>query len=66
MKLSPGYVHAVHPDHGESVTYTPGQLLPEWVADALDNGAQLVPVADGEFNLVRKHRPVPGRLNVRK
>ena len=56
VQLSPGYVHAVHPDHGEPVTYAPGQLLPEWVTDALDNGAQLVAAGDGEFDLVRKAR----------
>lgn len=41
-RLSPGYIHAIHPDHGEAVVYTPGQLLPEWVCDRLDAGAPLL------------------------
>ena len=41
--LSPGYVHAVSPVHGEPVVFSPGQLLPEWVRDELDAGAVLVP-----------------------
>jgi hypothetical protein len=59
MRLSPGYVHALHPEHGEPVTYTPGQALPQWVLEALDNGAELVPEEDGVFKLVRKDRPAP-------
>jgi hypothetical protein len=27
------FVHAVHPDHGEQVVFTPGELLPEWALD---------------------------------
>jgi hypothetical protein len=51
-RLAPGYVHAVHPDHGEPVVYTPGQLLPDWVAEAIEGGAQLVAdEAEGSFTL---------------
>ena len=53
--LSPGYIHcAKHPDHGEPVTYAPGQELPDWVNELLGNGATLRPVLDetGSFDLV--------------
>lgn len=41
--LSPGLVKvASHPDHGEPVDYQPGQLLPEWLASMLENGAGLL------------------------
>jgi hypothetical protein len=36
--LSPGYVRCpagMHPGHDDAVVFTPGQLLPEWVAEAL-------------------------------
>lgn len=33
--IAPGFVRAVHPDHGQVVVYTPGEALPEWVADLL-------------------------------
>jgi hypothetical protein len=55
MMLSPGYIHChAHPDHGEPVTYCPGQALPEWVENLLAEGATLRPVKDrvGEFDLV--------------
>ena len=42
-RMSPGYVHAVSPEHGEPVVFSPGQLLPGWMAEALDGGAVLVP-----------------------
>ena len=43
-RLSPGYVHvAAHPGHGEPVVFSPGQLLPDWVAERLDAGATLTP-----------------------
>jgi len=60
--LSPGHIRvAKHPEHGEPVVYVPGELLPEYVADALANGAMLRPVPDmpGVFDLVRADRPVP-------
>ena len=28
-----GYVHAVHPDHGEPVVFVPGEMLPSWAVD---------------------------------
>ena len=31
---APGYVHATDPDHGEPVVFVPGELLPEWAAEA--------------------------------
>lgn len=61
-RLSPGYLHAVHPDHGEPVVYTPGQALPEWVRDALAAGATLAPDEhEGSFTLKpRGGSAVPG------
>ena len=35
---SPGYIRAVHPEHGEDVVFVPGELLPQWAADALQAG----------------------------
>jgi hypothetical protein len=35
---SPGYVMVppgMYPDHGEAVTFVPGEMLPAWAADAL-------------------------------
>lgn len=56
-RLAPGYVHCdAHPEHGEPVVYTPGELLPEWVRDALAGGAMLAPTSPGHFRLVE-----PGR-----
>lgn len=61
--LSPGYIRvARHPEHGEAVVYAPGQLLPQWVTDALDGGALLRPVSEGVFELVR---PSPARAGRR-
>jgi hypothetical protein len=37
---SPGYVQVpagMHPDHGEPVTFVPGEMLPVWAAEALLN-----------------------------
>jgi hypothetical protein len=37
---SPGYVlvpAGMHPDHGEPVTFVPGEMLPVWAAEALLN-----------------------------
>jgi hypothetical protein len=58
-RLAPGYVHAEDPEHPEygTLTFTPGQLLPAWVRDALDAGAPLLPEDEGVFNL----GPVPKR-----
>lgn len=36
--LSPGVVEVpagMHPDHGDAVVFTPGELLPDWAAAAL-------------------------------
>ncbi len=62
MRFAPGIVHAVHPEHGGVVTYTPGQLLPDWLREELAAGAALVPEADGVLML----GPVPGRHAPRK
>lgn len=35
---SPGYIRAVHPEHGEPVVFVPGELLPDWAAEALAAG----------------------------
>jgi hypothetical protein len=37
-QVAPGYVYVAHPDHGEPVVFVPGELLPDWAADALDAG----------------------------
>jgi hypothetical protein len=52
--LSPGYVRCaagMHPDHGEAVVFVPGQLLPDWAADALAS-QRPVPTPDGIYELV--------------
>jgi len=51
MRIAPGYVHAIHPDHGEPVTYTPGQLMPPWLLEELAAGGRLVPESDGVWQL---------------
>jgi hypothetical protein len=43
----------VHPDHGEPVTFSPGELLPEWVAVLL---AEQRPEAD-ELGVYRLEAP---------
>ncbi len=30
-RVSPGFVHATHPDTGVAVVFLPGELLPSWV-----------------------------------
>ena len=35
---SPGYIHGIHPEHGEAVCYVPGELLPAWVVTELKAG----------------------------
>ena len=58
LRYAPGYVHCdAHPDHGEPVVYTPGQLLPEWVRADLAAGAPLVAEATGSSTSARS----PGR-----
>ena len=51
---APAYVRAEHPELGP-VVYTPGELLPPWVRDALENGAELV--ATGEQGVMRLTEP---------
>lgn len=29
-RIAQGFVHAKHPDHGETVTFLPGEQVPEW------------------------------------
>lgn len=36
--VAPGYIRATHPDHGEAVVFVPGELLPDWAAEALKAG----------------------------
>ncbi len=56
MRMAPGYVHAVHPERpGDGVlTYTPGQLMPDWLLGLLAAGGRLVPEAEGVFRLEPK------------
>jgi hypothetical protein len=54
-RLAPGFVHVdAHPDHGEPVVYTPGELLPDFVLDALAHGGSLAVVGPGRFRLLQK------------
>lgn len=55
---SPGFIRATHPDHGESVVYVPGELLPEWVVEALDAGRGTYDVKTGVMTL---DEPAPAR-----
>jgi hypothetical protein len=53
--LSPGYIRVpagMHPDHGEPVVFAPGQLLPDWAAEALAE-QQPRPDAHGVYELVK-------------
>lgn len=34
-RRAPDYLYAAHPDHGEVVTFCPGELLPQWAAERL-------------------------------
>jgi hypothetical protein len=52
-RLAPGFIHAVHPDHGEPVTIQPGELTPGWMADQLAAGASLTVEASGVFTLAK-------------
>jgi hypothetical protein len=38
IKVPAGY----HPDHGEPVDYTAGQLLPEWLAERIESGEVVI------------------------
>jgi hypothetical protein len=54
--LAPGYVRCeagMHPDHDEAVVFTPGQLLPQWAADAL-RYQRPEPSSDGIYQLIKK------------
>ena len=56
-RLAPGFVHVdAHPEHGEPVVYTPGELLPDWLRDALASGATLKVESPGHFRLVLPSR----------
>jgi hypothetical protein len=57
-RLAPGYVHCdAHPDHGEPVVYTPGELLPDWVRVELAGGGALAVTGPGHFRLVPAKAP---------
>ena len=36
--MVPRFVRAVHPDHGQMVTFTPGEAMPRWLLQALLTG----------------------------
>jgi hypothetical protein len=56
-RLAPGFVHVdAHPDHGEPVLYTPGELLPDFVQEALRSGGTLAVIGPGRFRLVMPRR----------
>jgi hypothetical protein len=48
---SPGFIRGIHPDHGEPVLFTPGELLPAWVVAALDGGKGHYEATTGVFVL---------------
>jgi hypothetical protein len=60
--LAPGFVHAIHPGHGEPVVFTPGELLPPWVDEALAAGAELVAGEGGLLTLALPGRRAKGDL----
>ena len=37
IQRSPGYLRINHPETGEALTFVPGERLPEWVAETLDD-----------------------------
>ncbi len=49
--LSPGFMRAVHPEHGEPVTFCPGEMLPAWAAAALHAGTGHYDAGSGVFVL---------------
>jgi hypothetical protein len=56
--MRPGFIRCapgMHPDHGEAVTFTPGQLLPQWAADALQD-QRPEPSSDGIYELTNTKR----------
>jgi hypothetical protein len=58
VTLAPGYVRApagMHPDHGDAVVFTPGQLLPDWAAKALVD-QETEPDEHGVYELKRRGR----------
>jgi hypothetical protein len=60
---SPGYVQVpagMHPDHGEPVTFVPGEMLPTWAAEALlDQRPE--PDTFGTYRLTAPSRSKPRR-----
>jgi hypothetical protein len=55
----------LHPEHGEAVTYRPGEVVPDWVA-ALLAEQRPTPERDGQFTVyrlvnARKDEPPKGR-----
>jgi hypothetical protein len=65
--LSPGFVAVpagLHPDHGDAVTFAPGELLPGWAAELLA-AQRPEPDAQGVYRLERTERP-EGRRRPRK
>lgn len=65
--LAPGLIKvAAHPEHGEPVDYQPGQLLPQWLSDALANGDATLKPHDVEGVFVLVGRPAPSRAKPRQ
>jgi hypothetical protein len=65
--LAPGLIKVPeHPEHREPVDYQPGQLLPGWLSDLLENGDATLKPDDvpGVFHLVT--RPAPHRAKPRQ
>jgi hypothetical protein len=53
--LAPGYIRCaagMHPDHDDAVVFTPGQLLPDWAAEALQH-QKPEPSSDGIYVLTK-------------
>jgi hypothetical protein len=60
--LAPAFVRAVHAEHGEPVVFTPGELLPDWAAEALEAGhGKFVDEGVIELNPPARESPPAGR-----
>jgi len=66
--FAPGYIRCpagMHPDHGEAVVFTPGQLIPGWAAQALVE-QRPEPTFDGIYVLVNTNGPDSVRAQERR
>jgi len=65
--LAPGLIKVpAHPEHGEPVDYQPGQLLPQWLSDALASGAVTLKPHEVEGVFILVGRPAPRKARARQ